>query len=254
MSLNGQLSPSDPTQPPRPPRLPNPGLFDQGLNDSPGPAEQAEARPIRVVLADDHELVLKGLRGILKHEADMDVVGSAMSGRALLDEVRTHQPDVTVIDIQLPDMTGLECLAQIRRENLATKVLILTAFSDGESFQSALELEADGIALKTEPPAQTVTAIRQVYHGQLVFPRAARRWLVSHRPARPEPAPQTLSEREEEVLSLVAQGLTNAHIADRLALSENTVKFHLQNIYQKLNVSNRTEATAVFFQRQRSGD
>ena len=136
----------------------------------------AEQRSIRVVLADDHELLLKGLRGILKHEPDIDVVGSAMTGRELLFEVRTQRPDVAVIDSQLPDMTGLECLAQIRRENLPTKVLILTAFSDGESFQSALELEADGIALKTEPPAQTVAAIRQVYHGQLVFPRAARRW------------------------------------------------------------------------------
>ena len=105
------------------------------------PDENAKLQPIRVVLADDHELVLKGLRGILKQEPDMDVVGSAMNGRDLLAEVRARRPDVAVIDIQLPDMTGLECLAQIRRENLPTKVLILTAFSDGESFQSALELE-----------------------------------------------------------------------------------------------------------------
>ncbi|MBK6431594.1 response regulator transcription factor [Candidatus Amarolinea dominans] len=216
------------------------------------PDENAKLLPIRVVLADDHELVLKGLRGILKQEPDMDVVGSAMNGRDLLAEVRARRPDVAVIDIQLPDMTGLECLAQIRRENLPTKVLILTAFSDGESFQSALELEADGIALKTEPPAQTVAAIRQVFHGQLVFPRAARRWLVSHAQPKAEPNPQVLSEREEEVLALVSQGMTNAQIADRLVLSENTVKFHLQNIYQKLGVSNRTEAAAIYFQRQRS--
>ena len=209
-------------------------------------------RPIRVVLADDHELLLKGLRGILKHEPDIDVVGSAMTGRELLFEVRSQQPDVAVIDIQLPDMTGFECLAQIRRENLPTKVLILTAFSDGESFQSALELEADGIALKTEPPAQTVAAIRQVYHGQLVFPRAARRWLVSHTQNKSELGPAQLSEREDEVLALVAQGLTNAQIADRLVLSENTVKFHLQNIYQKLDVGNRTEAAAIYFQRLRA--
>lgn len=221
-------------------------------NGHPADDEQTEYRPIRVVLADDHELVLKGLRGILKQEADMDVVGSAMNGRDLLSEVRAQRPDVAVIDIQLPDMTGLECLAQIRRENLPTKVLILTAFSDGESFQSALELEADGIALKTEPPAQTVTAIRQVHHGQLVFPRAARRWLVSHGQPKLEPTLQTLSEREDEVLALVSQGMTNAQIADRMMLSENTVKFHLQNIYQKLGVSNRTEAAATYFQRPRS--
>lgn len=217
------------------------------------PAADAEEQIIRVVLADDHELVLKGLRGILKQEPDMDVVGSAMNGRDLLQEVRNCQPDVAVIDIQLPDMTGLECLAQIRRENLPTKVLILTAFSDGESFQSALELEADGIALKTEPPAQTVAAIRQVFHGQLVFPRAARRWLISHARPKAEPNSQLLSEREDEVLALVAQGMTNAQIAERLVLSENTVKFHLQNIYQKLGVGNRTEAAAIYFLQQRGG-
>lgn len=215
-----------------------------------GNDEQAGMNPIRVVLADDHELVLKGLRGILKQEADMEVVGSAMNGRDLLSEVRMRRPDVAVIDIQLPDMTGLECLAQIRRENLPTKVLILTAFSDGESFQSALELEADGIALKTEPPAQTVAAIRQVYHGQLVFPRAARRWLVNHGQPKSQSNAQALSEREEEVLALLSQGMTNAQIAERLVLSENTVKFHLQNIYQKLGVNNRTEAAATYFQRQ----
>ncbi len=218
-----------------------------------GEGVTAEQRAIRVVLADDHELLLKGLRGILKHEPDIDVVGSAMTGRELLLEVRAQRPDVAVIDIQLPDMTGLECLAQIRREDLPTKVLILTAFSDGESLQSALELEADGIALKTEPPAQTVAAIRQVYHGQLVFPRAARRWLISHAQNKADLAASQLSDREEEVLALLAQGLTNAQIADRLVLSENTVKFHLQNIYQKLDVANRTEAAAVYFQRLRSG-
>ena len=96
-----------------------------------------------------------------------------------------------------------------------------------------------------------MAATRQVHHGQWVFPRAARRWLVSHGQPKSEPTLQTLSEREDEVLALVSQGMTNAQIADRMMLSENTVKFHLQNIYQKLGVSNRTEAAATYFQRPR---
>lgn len=207
---------------------------------------------IRIVLADDHALVLEGLRSLLDAEDDMEVVGTASDGTAALDVVRCLQPDVAVLDLQMPGMTGLDCLKQIRAEELNAKVLVLSAFNDGDSMQAALEHEADGFALKTEPPQQTIASIRQVYRGQLVFPQAAKRWLRTHR-QRPGPSGDDLSERETEVLELVSQGLTNTLIAQRLNVSENTVKFHLQNIYQKLNVSNRTEAASIFYKLRRGG-
>lgn len=203
-------------------------------------------RSIRVVLADDHALVLEGMRSLLEAEDDIEVVGTANNGADVLQVVRTHRPDVVVLDLQMPGIDGLTCLEQIRREGLPTRVLVLSAFNDGDSMQSALEREADGFALKTEPPQQTIACIRQVFNGQLVFPQSAKRWLRTHR-QRPRESGSELSEREEEVLELVARGLTNSQIARRLTVSGNTVKFHLQNIYQKLNVGNRTEAAAVFY-------
>ncbi len=207
---------------------------------------------IRIVIADDHALVLEGLRSMLEAEDDMEVVGTAHDGEQALEAIRMLRPDVAVLDLQMPTIDGLACLEQIRTEGLPVKVLVLSAFNDGASMQSALEHEADGFALKTEPPRQTVACIRQVYQGQLVFPQAAKRWLRTHR-QRPGPSRSDLSEREEEVLSLVAQGLTNAQIAQRLIVSDNTIKFHLQNIYQKLGVSNRTEATGVYYKLRQEG-
>lgn len=201
---------------------------------------------IRVILADDHALVLEGLRSMLHAEDDIEVVAIANNGEELLRLLRQSQVDVVVLDLQMPGMDGLTCLERIREEALPVKVLVLSAFNDGDSIQSALEKEADGFALKTEPPQQTVASIRQVYSGQLVFPQAAKRWLRTHRQRPSNPADE-LSEREAEVLSLVAQGLTNAQIAQRISVSDNTVKFHLQNIYQKLDVSNRTEAAGVYY-------
>jgi len=139
-------------------------------------------------------------------------------------------------------------LQRIRAEGLPVRVLVLSAFGDGESIQSALEQQADGFALKTEPPQQTIAAIRQVYYGHMVFPQSARRWVM--RPREASDLIEELSTREWEVLGLVAQGLSNSQIAETLHLSESTVKFHLQNIFQKLAVTNRTEAARYFFQHQ----
>jgi DNA-binding NarL/FixJ family response regulator len=200
---------------------------------------------LRVVLADDHELVLEGLRGLLANEPDLEIVATATDGTRLLDAIERLKPDVAVMDLQMPVLDGPSCLAEIRRRGLPVRVLVLTAFGDGESIQSALEGGADGFALKTAPPRQTVDAIRQVGQGNLVFPPAARKWLLGHRPpATPSP---DLSTREWEVLERVAQGLTNPQIAEALTVSENTVKFHLQNIFQKLGVNNRTEAAGHYF-------
>jgi DNA-binding NarL/FixJ family response regulator len=198
---------------------------------------------IRVVLADDHALVLEGLRSLLEAESDMDVVATAASGEQLLVAARLHRPDVVVLDLEIGGISGVQCLERIRAEGLPVKVLVLTAYSDGESLRAALAGGADGYALKTEPPMQTVDAIRQVHRGRLVFPQAAKRWL--HGGGAPHDATQ-LTEREEAVLALVAEGATNAQIAARLRVSENTVKFHLQNLFLKLGVANRTEAAAQY--------
>jgi DNA-binding NarL/FixJ family response regulator len=206
---------------------------------------------INVLLADDHALVLEGLRSLLEAEEDMCVVGACADGTAVLEAVRALQPDVVVLDLQMPALGGVACLQQIRAAGLPAKVLILSAFNDGDTIKSVLEAEADGFALKTEAPQQTLACIRQVYQGQLVFPQAARRWLRQQH-QRPSPAAD-LSEREAEVLGLVAQGLTNTQIAQRLIVSDNTVKFHLQNIYQKLGVGNRTEAAGIYFKLRQEG-
>ena len=204
---------------------------------------ERSAEPLRLILADDHELVLEGLRGLLASEPDMEVVAIATDGASLLAALDRHQADVVVMDLQMPAPEGLNCLAEIRKRDLPVRVMVLTAFGDGESIQFALENGADGFALKTAPLRQTIDAIRQVGHGNLVFPPAARKWLWGHRP---EATPE-LSAREWEVLELAAKGQTNPQIAETLSVSENTVKFHLQNIFQKLGVSNRTEAAGFYF-------
>jgi DNA-binding NarL/FixJ family response regulator len=201
---------------------------------------------LRIILADDHELVREGLRALLANENDIEVIGTATDGASLLKELENRLPDVVVMDLQMPAPEGLNCLAEIRRRELPVRVLVLTAFGDGESIQFALENGADGFALKTAPLRQTIDAIRQVGHGNMVFPPAARKWLWGHRPE----ANLDLSAREWDVLALAAEGLTNPQIAAKLAVTDNTVKFHLQNIFQKLGVNNRTEAAGFYFRRR----
>ncbi len=204
------------------------------------------ARRLQVILADDHESVLEGLRARLADEDDIEVVATATDGTSLLAALQERTPDVVVMDLQMPAPEGLNCLAEIRRRELPVRVLVLTAFGDGESIQFALENGADGFALKTDPLRRTIDAIRQVGHGNMVFPPAARKWLWGHHPE----ANFDLSPREWDVLALAADGLTNPQIAEKLVVTENTVKFHLQNIFQKLGVSNRTEAAGFYFRRQ----
>jgi DNA-binding NarL/FixJ family response regulator len=210
---------------------------------------------IRVVLADDHALVTEGLRSLIDQQADMEVIAALEDGDQLLDflfQTRVapdEMPvDVVVLDLQMP-FSGIQALAELRERGDQVRVLILTAFADGESIQSALQAGADGFALKTESPTQTIDAIRQVAQGRLVFPRAARRWMSHRQPEAVGSAPR-LSPREQEVLSHLAQGLPNSQIGVALKVSENTVRFHLRNIYEKLQVSNRTEAVAWFFRTQ----
>ncbi len=203
--------------------------------------------PIRIILADDHALVLEGLRSLLAPEEDITVIATATDGERLLDAVSRFQPDVVVTDIKMPFMDGVAGVRRVRQMYPNMGILVLTAYSDADTLRSVLDSGADGLLLKTDPPEQTARAIRQVYSGQLVFPAAARRWLMGRETA---VSPITLSPREEEVLRAVAQGQTNAQVAQSLHISENTVKFHLQNIYQRLNVTNRTEASRWYLEKR----
>jgi DNA-binding NarL/FixJ family response regulator len=207
-------------------------------------------RTIRVVLADDHAIVLEGLKALVDGERDMKVVGATTDGSKVLALVDQVSPDVVLLDLELSGIRGTDILAELRKRPTSPKVLVLTAYNDGESIRAALDAGADGLALKTEPPQQTIAAIRQVCAGQLVFPQAARRWLEERRAGSAAGggggAPGDLTQREREVWSLIAAGLSNGAIAKRLSLSANTVKFHVQHLFSKLGVKNRTEAALRF--------
>lgn len=198
-----------------------------------------KARKIRVVLVDDHGIVLEGLRALLDAEADIEVVGALTDGQSVRTAVERLKPDVVVLDYELGGLRATDIIGDLRNFAPAPRVLVLTAYHDGETIRSVLESGAEGLALKTASPQQTMAAIRQVVEGQLVFPQAARRWLEA-RGSRG--GLNELTAREREVWALIAEGLTNVEIAAQLALSENTVKFHVQHLYQKLSVKNRTEA------------
>jgi DNA-binding NarL/FixJ family response regulator len=171
----------------------------------------------------------------------MVVVATTTTGEGLLDAVRTWRPDVAVVDLELGTPDGFECLDRIVSENLPVRMVVLTAHSDPRVMRAAWEKGAAGFAMKSEPPRQTVATIRQVARGQMVFPLATRQAA-----ARGERAHDSLTERELAVLAALSEGLTNARIARRLGITENTVKFHLQNLYLKLGARTRTEAVAWY--------
>ncbi len=202
---------------------------------------------IRVIIADNHRLILAGLRSLIAEQRDLTVLATATDGERLLDAVKRFHPHVVIADVHMPYIDGITCVEHIRRINLATRILLLTTEPDPQTIQATLAAGADGLLLKTDPPAHLIQAIRQVMAGQLVYTAVARRWLKSSQ-ALTETAAATLSEREYEVLQLVANGCTNSQVAQQLHISKNTVKHHLKNIYKHLEVANRTEASRWYHQ------
>jgi two-component system response regulator DegU len=196
---------------------------------------------IRVLLVDDHLLMLDGLRHLLNRESDIEVVEATDDGAAVLHILDRCQVDVLLLDIQMP-YHGFEVLKDIHQRGSSVHILLLTGHIEGENMRQAVALGAAGLALKTEPFPRIADAIRQVVQGRMVFPREIQRYLMTA-PQEPE----DLSPRELEVLQFVARGLTNSEIALKLNISKNTVGFHLKNIFCKLDVSNRTEATVWYF-------
>lgn len=206
---------------------------------------------IKVVLVDDHAIVLEGLRALLDAQPDISVVAATRDGAEVLPLAREVEPDVILLDLELGTMKGADLIADLRYLAHPPKVLALTAYKDGETVRSALDAGADGLSFKTEPPERTIAAIREVYEGRLLFPQAARRWL-NRRAARSDPG--ALTPREREVWELIAKGLTNRQIAERLEVGENTVKYHVQHLFVKLGVNNRTEAALKFAAAERTRD
>jgi DNA-binding NarL/FixJ family response regulator len=200
--------------------------------------------PLRVAIADDHRLMLDGIKRALEQAPDIKVVGEAMSGDEMLTIVPKVHPDVVILDLRMPNGDGLSTLAQLRKAYPDLKVIILSMFEDSENIDRALHGGAAGYVVKSINPLDLPSTIRQVVEGTVYHPRT-RGGESGNAPSPPTPqaTPGGLTERELSILRLVAEGLSNLEIASRLFVTEQTVKFHLSNIYRKLGVGNRTEAT-----------
>ena len=206
--------------------------------------------PIRVALVDDHAVLRRGLAQLLDGEADIEVVGTAADGSDALDLVRRTQPDVDIMDLQMPGTDGVAATRQVVAEGV-TDVLVLTSFSDADRIVAALDAGAVGYLLKDAEPEDVIEGVRAVSRGESpIHPRAARQLLGARSAA---PSAIDLTPREIEVLGLVRQGLANKQVARRLGISERTVKAHLTSIFASIGVADRTQA-AVWAERRGLGD
>lgn len=205
---------------------------------------------IRVVLVDDQDLVRAGVRIILDAQPDLTVVGEAGTGLEAIERVRETTPDVVCMDVQMPELDGLEATARIVAEHPEVSVLVLTTFDDDDALFRALEAGASGFLLKTTRPEQLADAVRVLAAGDALLSPAVTRRVIerSAQPGsassrrRPDAAIDSLTERERDVLALVARGWSNAEIAAELVLGEATVKTHVSNVLLKLGVRDRVQA------------
>lgn len=206
--------------------------------------------PVRVLIADDHAVVRQGLRTFLALHDDLEVVGEAGDGEETLRQVEALLPDVVVIDLVMPKVDGIEAIRRIRDVTPSTRVLVLTSFLDDEKLFPAVKAGAAGYLLKDVEPSALADAIRSVARGEaLLHPAVAGRVMDELAGRRPAPVEQ-LTERELDVLRLLARGLSNKAIALELGVSEKTVKTHVSNILAKLHLADRTQA-ALYAVRER---
>src|SRR5271168_2276015 len=220
------------------------------INDSSDGREKAKAT-VRILIADDHPIVRDGLKKLLQLEDDFEIVGEAGDGREVLEKVQELDPDVLLLDLRMPNLDGLSALQALQQTNKRTRVIVLTASEDKNEFVQAMKLGCSGIVLKQTAPDLIVKSIRKVHAGEI--------WLDSHTTAAVMRQFQTggesgsltsggkgrerspLSAREREIVALVAQGYKNKEMAEKMFISEQTVKSHLHNIFDKLGVSDRLE-------------
>ncbi len=207
-------------------------------------AVRRDARRIRVVAVDDHPLILEGIREILRDAGPIELVGEAYSGADALDLVRDLEPDVVLLDLRMPDVEGLSCLEAIRRRAPTTKVVVLSASTEPRAIRAALRSGAAAYVVKSVNPVDLPSAIRQAV-DRTVFQGLDGSEDAEFAAARAD----GLSDREIAILQAVASGLSNQAIGKTLWVSDQTIKFHLRNIYRKLGVSSRTEAARYAHQR-----
>lgn len=200
-------------------------------------------QPIRIFCVDDHPLMREGIAAVVRNEPDMLLVGEAQCGRDAIAEFRTHRPDVTLMDLRLPDISGIDALIAIRTEFKDARMIMLTTFDGDAEIQRALEAGAQGFMLKSMPRKQLVEMIRKVHSGKRHVPPEVAAQLVEHL------GYEALSKREIEVLQKIAGGNRNSDIAALLFITEETVKGHVKHIMEKLGASDRTEAVAIGLRR-----
>ena len=202
-------------------------------------------KPIRIFVADDHAIIRKGIRAMLESVPDIELVGEAVNGREAVSGVAKLRPDVILMDLVMPEMDGIEAIRHIKAQQPQARILVLTTFAGEDKIFPAIKAGALGYHLKDASPEELVQAIRQVYRGQPslhpIIARKVLQELASPAAERP-PTPEPLTQREVEVLQLVAQGLDNQQIADKLVISEATVRTHVSNILGKLQLASRTQA------------
>lgn len=195
---------------------------------------------ISVLIADDHPVVRQGLRTFLDLQEGLTVVGEAADGRQALRLIDRLHPDVVLLDLKMPQMGGLEVLEALTGVDDAPRVIVLTSVTDAQEVAPAIQAKAAGFLYKDVDPQSLAQAIRSVFEGQFLFAPQAVAAMAQTRPERP--ALNGLTDREREVLSLVAAGLSNRQIARQLSVAEKTVKTHLSSVFRKLDVADRTQA------------
>lgn len=202
--------------------------------------------PIRILIADDHTLFREGLRALLSSVPDTEVVGEAATGEEAIAQANDLQPDVVLMDIQMPGVNGIEATRRILRTSPHIGVIVVTMFEDDDSVFAAMRAGARGYVLKGADQAEVLRVIRAVARSEALFgPPIAKRLMSFFARPRPTAPPQVfpeLTDREREVLDLIAQGYNNTEIAQRLVISPKTVRNHVSNIYNKLQVVDRVEA------------
>jgi DNA-binding NarL/FixJ family response regulator len=198
---------------------------------------------IRVFSVDDHPLFNEGIAAIISHQTDMQLVAQATSGGEAIEKFRGHRPDVTLMDLRLPDMSGIDTLVAIRTEFPDARIVMLTTFEGDVEIQRALGAGAQGYVLKSMPPKDLVATIRHVHSGKKRIPSEVAARLAEHL------GEEDLTAREMEVLRYAADGNRNRDIGQKLFISEETVKVHLKHIMEKLAASDRTQAVAIALRR-----